>query len=133
MSPFKPGIEAALLGGLLLAVTACTRVDADRFSGYAEADLVYVAPAIGGRLQSLGVERGARVKPGQMLFELERDPESLERATAAARAEKARLRRCGTCARASASTSCAPSSSNSPRPAPHWRCPPANSSAAKRW
>jgi HlyD family secretion protein len=89
MSAIKSGIEAALLGGLLLAVTACTRVDADRFSGYAEADLVYVAPAIGGRLHSLGVERGARVKPGQLLFELERDPESLERATAAARAEKA--------------------------------------------
>ncbi len=89
MSQFKPGIEAALLGSLLLAFAACTRVDADRFSGYAEADLVYVAPAIGGRLQSLGVERGARVNAGQMLFELERDPESLERATATARAEKA--------------------------------------------
>ena len=66
MSSIRSGIEAALLGGLLLAATACTRVDTDRFSGYAEADLVYVAPAIGGRLQSLGVERGARVKPGQM-------------------------------------------------------------------
>ncbi len=89
MSPFKSGIEAFLLGSLLLAITACTRVDADRFSGYAEADLVYVGPAIGGRVQTLAVERGARVKAGQLLFELERDPESLARAAAAARAEGA--------------------------------------------
>ncbi|HQR75172.1 MAG TPA: HlyD family efflux transporter periplasmic adaptor subunit [Burkholderiaceae bacterium] len=89
MNPYRPGIEAVLLGSLLLALTACTRVDPDRFSGYAEADLVYVAPAIGGRVQALGVERGGRVKPGQVLFELERDPESLERAAAGARAEAA--------------------------------------------
>ena len=89
MSPLKSGVEAVLLGGLLLALTACTRVDADRFSGYAEAELVYVGPAIGGRLQTLAVERGARVKAGQLLFELERDPESLARAAAAARAEGA--------------------------------------------
>jgi HlyD family secretion protein len=89
MSPFKSGIEAFLLGGLLLALAACTRVDPDRFSGYAEAELVYVGPAIGGRVQTLAVDRGARVKAGQLLFELERDPESLARAAAAARAEGA--------------------------------------------
>jgi HlyD family secretion protein len=72
-----------------LALAACTRTDPDRFSGYAEADLVYVAPAIGGRIEKLAVERGARVQAGQLLFELERDPESLARATAAARAEGA--------------------------------------------
>jgi HlyD family secretion protein len=89
MKKLTRGIEAALLGGVLLALAACTRVDPDRFSGYAEADLVYVGPAIGGRVQTLGVERGARVKAGQVLFELERDPESLARAAAAARAESA--------------------------------------------
>jgi len=75
-------VWAALLGG-------CTRVEPDRFSGYAEADLVYVAPAIGGRIEKLAIERGARVQAGQLLFELERDPESLARAAAAARAEGA--------------------------------------------
>jgi len=81
--------EPLALACALLALAACTRTDPDRFSGYAEADLVYVAPAIGGRVEKLAVERGARVQAGQLLFELERDPESLARATAAARAEGA--------------------------------------------
>ena len=81
--------ECVALACALLALAACTRTDPDRFSGYAEADLVYVAPAIGGRVEKLAVERGARVQAGQLLFELERDPESLARATAAARAEGA--------------------------------------------
>jgi len=89
MKKFRRGIDAVLLGGVLLALAGCTRVDPDRFSGYAEADLVYVGPAIGGRVQTLGVERGARVRAGQLLFELERDPESLARAAAGARAESA--------------------------------------------
>ncbi len=50
---------------------------------------MYVGPAIGGRVQKLAVERGARVKKGDVLFELERDPEILEKAAAAARAERA--------------------------------------------
>jgi HlyD family secretion protein len=91
MAHLRPATDfrwaAAALGALVLA--ACTRVDPDRFSGYAEADLVYVAPAVAGRLQTLGVERGTRVKPGQLLFELERDPQSLERAAADARAAAA--------------------------------------------
>jgi HlyD family secretion protein len=81
--------ERLALACALLVLAACTRTDPDRFSGYAEADLVYVAPAIGGRVEKLTVERGARVQAGQLLFELERDPESLARATAAARAEGA--------------------------------------------
>ncbi len=89
MIKFRPGIDVTLFCGLLLALAGCTRIDPDRFSGYAEADLVYVGPAIGGRVEKLAVERGARVQPGQLLFELERDPESLARAAAAARAEGA--------------------------------------------
>jgi len=90
MRLIRRGTELTIaLAALALLLAACTRVDPDRFSGYAEADLVYVAPAIGGRVQTLGVERGARVKPGQVLFELERDPESFERAAAGARAEAA--------------------------------------------
>ncbi|HTN50616.1 MAG TPA: HlyD family efflux transporter periplasmic adaptor subunit [Burkholderiaceae bacterium] len=79
----------AVAAAVLTALGACTRVDPDRFSGYAEADLVYVAPAIGGRIEKLAVERGARVDAGQLLFQLERDPESLARAAAAARADSA--------------------------------------------
>jgi HlyD family secretion protein len=87
--PRRRRTERLALACALLALAACTRTDPDRFSGYAEADLVYVAPAIGGRIEKLAVERGARVQAGQLLFELERDPESLARATAAARAEGA--------------------------------------------
>ena len=89
MGKFKPSIEVALLACGLLALAACTRTDPDRFGGYAEADLVYVGPSIGGRVQKLAVERGARVKKGEVLFELERDSETLEKAAAAARAERA--------------------------------------------
>lgn len=87
--PLRWRAERAALAIALAALSACTRTEPDRFSGYAEADLVYVGPAIGGRVQKLAVERGARVQAGQVLFELERDPESLARATAAARAEGA--------------------------------------------
>jgi HlyD family secretion protein len=81
--------ERVALVVALAALVACTRTDPDRFGGYAEADVVYVGPAIGGRVQKLAVERGARVQAGQVLFELERDPEALARAAAAARAEGA--------------------------------------------
>ena len=73
----------------VLALGACTRTDPDRFSGYAEADFVYVGPAISGRVASIDVQRGQRVERGAPLFRLEPDPESYERAAAAARAEQA--------------------------------------------
>lgn len=73
----------------MLALAGCSRSDPDLLTGYAEADLVYVGPAIAGRIAQLAVDRGTRVQPGQPLFELERDPETLERAAAAARAESA--------------------------------------------
>jgi HlyD family secretion protein len=78
---------AVLVPGVL--ATGCTRSDPDVFSGYAEAEFVYVAPAIAGRLQSVDVQRGQRVERGAPLFRLEPDPERYERAAAAARAERA--------------------------------------------
>lgn len=81
--------EIGALTLALLALAGCTRVDPDRFSGYAEADLVYVAPAISGRVQTLAVDRGARVERGAKLFQLDPDPEAFERAAAAARVERA--------------------------------------------
>jgi HlyD family secretion protein len=78
-----------LMLAVMIAATGCTRIDADRFSGYAEADFVYVAPAVSGRLQTLAVDRGTRVEPGAALFQLEPDPEGFERAAAAARVERA--------------------------------------------
>jgi HlyD family secretion protein len=72
-----------------LALAACSRNASDRFVGYAEADLVYVSSAVGGILQTLAVDRGARVERGALLFRLEPDPEAHDRAAAAARAESA--------------------------------------------
>lgn len=80
-------LVAGSLGALVLG--GCTRADPDRYSGYAEAEFVYVAPALSGRLQAIDVQRGQRVERGAPLFRLEPDPESYERAAAAARAEQA--------------------------------------------
>jgi HlyD family secretion protein len=70
-------------------VPACTKTDPDSFSGYAEGEFVYVAPAVSGRLQSVEVQRGQRVERGAPLFHLDPDPESYERAAAVARAQQA--------------------------------------------
>lgn len=80
---------AAACMATLLGLPACTRSDPDLLTGYAEADLVYIGPAVAGRVLRLSVDRGARVAPGDPLFELERDTETLERAAAAARADGA--------------------------------------------
>jgi len=82
-------ITRAVAAGLALAALGCTRTDPNRFGGYAEADFVYVAPAISGRVQQVDVARGQRVEGGAPLFRLEPDPESYDRAAAAARAEQA--------------------------------------------
>lgn len=69
----------------LLALAACGARDDGRFTGYAEADLVYVAPGIAGTLQSLAVARGQRVAKDAVLFALDTDAEAAARAAAEAR------------------------------------------------
>jgi len=58
-------------------------------SGYAEAELVYLAASSAGNLLSLAVRRGDQVKRGQSLFALDADAESLTREGATARSERA--------------------------------------------
>lgn len=58
-------------------------------SGYAEAELVYVAPSVAGVLQSMAVKRGDSVKRGQALYALEADAEAFGSEAAAARREGA--------------------------------------------
>lgn len=77
----------ALLTSLFLA--ACGRSDPDVLSGYAEADLVYLAPATAGRLEQLKVERGARVAAGDLLFALEADQQQMALEAARERTESA--------------------------------------------
>jgi HlyD family secretion protein len=68
---------AALLGG-------CAKNPSAGYQGYVEGEYVYVASPLGGALMNLAVARGEMVKPGQLLFELERASE----AAALAQAEK---------------------------------------------
>ena len=58
-------------------------------SGYAEAELVFVAPSTAGLLKTLAVQRGDRVGAGQLLYTLEADAQTLARDAAAARQERA--------------------------------------------
>ena len=75
---------------LLLVATACGAPDGEApMSGYAEAELVYVAPSSAGTLVSLAVRRGDSVKKGQALYALDTDAEVLGRQAAQARSERA--------------------------------------------
>lgn len=79
----------AVCASCVIVLAACSSRDPDAFSGYAEGDFVYVAPAVGGRLLTVDVVRGQRVDKGALLFRLEPEVETYERAAAAARAESA--------------------------------------------
>jgi HlyD family secretion protein len=70
-------LAAALLAG-------CANHSSTGFQGYIEGEYVYVAAPLGGALTNLAVARGDSVKPGQLLFGLERQSE----AAALAQAEK---------------------------------------------
>jgi HlyD family secretion protein len=59
------------------------------FSGYAEADLVYLAPSAGGVLQQLPVHRGDHVAPGAPLFQLDTAYEDFGRDAAVAQHSRA--------------------------------------------
>ena len=78
----------ACLAGIAL-LPGCERKGDDRYTGYAEADLVYVSAPVGGTVRQLTVTRGARVARDAELFVLDADPEVYTRAEAAARVEQA--------------------------------------------
>lgn len=59
------------------------------WTGYAEAELVYIAPPVAGRLTELSVRSGEAVKAGQPLFALDATPEMAADAEARARAQSA--------------------------------------------
>jgi HlyD family secretion protein len=90
-APWSDAPLRMLLAAVLLApaLAACNRTPDDLFTGYAEAELVYVSAPAAGVLQSLGTERGARVAAGAELFRLDADVESMSRAEAAAQLAQA--------------------------------------------
>ena len=74
---------------LAAALAACGPAPEPVMGGYAEADLVYIAPTSAGLLLTVGVKRGDQVKRGQPLFVLDSDAEALSSGAAQARRERA--------------------------------------------
>ena len=72
-----------------LVTTACTTNKDPVFTGYAEADLVYVASSGPGLLERLDVARGTRVDADASLFALDTESERIERSAAQARMQRA--------------------------------------------
>jgi HlyD family secretion protein len=62
---------------------------APTYSGYVEADYVYVTSTVGGTVTQLSVQRGDRVNAGARLFTLDDDSETAARDEAAARLRQA--------------------------------------------
>lgn len=69
-----------------LGLAACGDKPAPGWTGYAEAELVYIAPPVAGRLTELSVRSGEAVAAGQPLFTLDATPELAADAEAQARA-----------------------------------------------
>ena len=82
--------------GACVGLSACTPPSASGWSGYAEADYVYVAAPFAGRLTALGALRGESVRRGAMLFTLDADSEHAAREEAAARLASARAQAANT-------------------------------------
>lgn len=60
----------------LLLMNSCSRQQENVAQGYIEGRYTYMATPVSGVLQQLLVQRGTRVKQGQLLFVLEAEPES---------------------------------------------------------
>jgi HlyD family secretion protein len=75
------------------ALAGCAKSQPAGYQGYLEGEFVYVSAPLGGRLESLAVQKGARVTAGTPLFTLERSAELAAQRQAAdqLRAAQARL------------------------------------------
>jgi HlyD family secretion protein len=87
--PAKPAFVALAL----LALAGCAKHVSPSYQGYLEGDFVYVAAPLGGQLQKLAVQKGARVATGAPLFTLEQSAElaTLREAAERLRQSQARL------------------------------------------
>jgi HlyD family secretion protein len=82
----------AAAGLATLTLPGCQRRDAAGWQGYLEGEFVQVAAPLGGRLERLEVQRGARVEAGTPLFTLEQASEQAARREAADRLRGAQAR-----------------------------------------
>jgi len=76
----------------VLALTGCAEREDKPFTGYMEAQLLFVGAERAGRLSALAVEEGAAVKAGQPLFEIDDTLSQSERDEAAAQVAQAEAR-----------------------------------------
>lgn len=81
----------ALTASAVLSSCAPTPQDAT-LQGYGEAKLTYVAAEDGGRISSALIREGARVRAGEVLFELDPDRQAFAAAAARAQADAALAR-----------------------------------------
>ncbi|MBS0293260.1 MAG: HlyD family efflux transporter periplasmic adaptor subunit [Proteobacteria bacterium] len=82
-APAAQRLCAAL--GLTVALAACQEGAAPGWSGYAEGDYLYIAPALPGRIATLAVQAGQQVDQGAPLFTLDGEPERALEAQARAK------------------------------------------------
>lgn len=73
---FRRGLLRGGLGLLVLLAAGCRRPGPPAYQGYLEAEFLYVAAPLAGRLERLAVTRGQEVHVGDLLFELERTAEA---------------------------------------------------------
>ena len=72
----KISLRVVGLLGCLLLLGGCTPKSSGTWQGYIEGEFVYVAAPLGGTVANLAVSRGLEVRTGQLLFELDPEPES---------------------------------------------------------
>lgn len=77
------------LAGLALVMAACGPAPAPGWAGYVEAEQLYLAAPLAGRLQTLDVQAGQQVARGALLFSLDDEPERAARDEAQARVDSA--------------------------------------------
>lgn len=58
-------------------LNACVDSDDQGFQGYVEGENIYLASPYSGKLTYIAVSRGQRVSKGQLLYELDKDPQAL--------------------------------------------------------
>ncbi|WP_395747248.1 HlyD family secretion protein [Prosthecobacter sp.] len=75
---------------LILGLSGCKRPPSNVLQGYVEGEFVYVSAPQGGKLTKLNVLRGAQVKAGDVLFELENVAETAARDEASHRVQQAK-------------------------------------------
>jgi HlyD family secretion protein len=73
------------IGALVWGLAGCSEPSSEAWSGYAEADFVYVAAPLGGQLNHVPVKAGDRVLKGDTLFALDAQAELAAQAEASAR------------------------------------------------